>query len=381
MLGSLDEFPVHQIAQPIAWAGSSDRNFYDRYYFNAHDRTGDIFLITGMGYYPNLGVKDAFVLIARRGAEDTGAHAGSHIAVNLSDGMDQDRLHPHVNGYRIEAIEPLQKLRVILEETDGIAVDMTWEGLFPAVQEQPHQLRKGNRSVMDTCRFAQAGAWTGTISIDGEDIAVDPSTWIGTRDRSWGIRTSGETEPEGKPADPPFEGSWWLYVPMAFDEFGIVLIIQELPNGFRTLNDCTRIWKDGRVEQLGWPVVDIHYRPGTRIPTGAKITATTRDGTAVRFDVESKLAVPIHVGGGYAPNTDWLHGMWKGDKFTQRVTYDMTDPAVAGKAMFGVNDHVGRAVCHEGDREPVEGWGLFEHGAFGRHDPSGFTDWFDVAPK
>jgi hypothetical protein len=65
MLGPLDEFPIHQVPQPIAWPGSSDRNFYDRSYFNAHDRTGNIFLISGIGYYPNLGVKDAFVLIRR----------------------------------------------------------------------------------------------------------------------------------------------------------------------------------------------------------------------------------------------------------------------------------------------------------------------------
>ncbi|CKN17031.1 Uncharacterised protein [Mycobacterium tuberculosis] len=50
MLGPLDEYPLHQLPQPIAWPGSSDRNFYDRSYFNAHDRTGNIFLITGIGY-------------------------------------------------------------------------------------------------------------------------------------------------------------------------------------------------------------------------------------------------------------------------------------------------------------------------------------------
>ena len=55
--------------------------------------------------------------------------------------------------------------------------------------------------------------------IDGEEITVDPATWIGTRDRSWGIRPIGEAEPAGRPADPPFEGMWWLYVPMAFDDF------------------------------------------------------------------------------------------------------------------------------------------------------------------
>jgi len=231
MLGPADEFPVHQLPQPIAWPGSSDRNFYDRSYLNAHDRTGDIFLITGIGYYPNLGVKDAFVLI-RRGDVQT--------AVHLSDAIDEDRLNQHVNGYRIEVIEPLHKLRVILEETEGIAVDLTWEGLFDVVQEQPHMLRTGHRITLDAQRFAQVGSWRGRISIDGEEIAVDPSTWIGTRDRSWGIRPVGEPEPPGRPAHPPFEGMWWLYVPMAFDDFATVLIIQEDPHGFPSPTHFTR---------------------------------------------------------------------------------------------------------------------------------------------
>lgn len=72
--------------------------------------------------------------------------------------------------------------------------------------------------------------------------------------------------------------------------------------------------------------------------------------------MESKLPVPIHVGGGYGGDSDWLHGMWKGDKFTERLTYDMTDPAIVGRAGFGVIDHVGRAVCTEGGKS-VEGWG------------------------
>ena len=42
-----------------------------------------------------------------------------------------DRLNQHVGGYRIEVTEPLHKLRVILEETEGMAVDLTWDGLVP----------------------------------------------------------------------------------------------------------------------------------------------------------------------------------------------------------------------------------------------------------
>jgi hypothetical protein len=172
---------------------------------------------------------------------------------------------------------------------------------------------------------------------------------------------------------------WWLYVPIAFDDFAIVIIIQEDHSGFRTLNDCTRIWRDGRIEQLGWPRVKVQYHSGTRIPTGAVIDATDSAGAPIRFDIESRLAVPIHVGGGYGGDPDWLHGVWKGPAFTERRTYDMADPAIVGRSGFGVIDHVGRAVCHS-DGQQAEGWGLFEHGALGRHDPSGFADWLTVAP-
>ena len=67
-------------------------------------------------------------------------------------------------------------------------------------------------------------------------------------------------------------------------------------------------------------------------------------------------------------------------KFVERLTYDMTDPAIISRSGFGVIDHVGRAVCRDGDGNPIEGWGLYEHGALGRHDPSGFADWLTVAP-
>ena len=308
MLGPLDEYPVHQVPQPIAWPGSSDRNFYDRSYFNAHDRTGGIFLITGIGYYPNLAVKDAFVLVARRGGGKYGGDTHQQTAVHLSDAIDHNRLHQHVNGYRVEVIDPLQTLRIVMEETEGVELDLTWQGLFPVVQEQRHVLRAGNRVTLDAQRFAQLGSWSGHLVVDGHEIAVDPATWIGTRDRSWGIRPVGAADPAGRP------------------------------------------------------------------------DATDATGAPVRFEIESKLPVPIHVGGGYGGDSDWIHGVWKGEKFTERLTYEMTDPSIVGRSGFGVIDHVGRAICYDDSSALLEGWGLFEHGALGRHDPSGFADWLTVAP-
>ncbi|GAA4488750.1 hypothetical protein GCM10023191_018520 [Actinoallomurus oryzae] len=366
MVGPLDEYPIHQAPLPVTWPATSDRNFYDRCYLGAHDRTGDIFVVTGMGWYPHLGTKDAFVLV-RRGDTQT--------AVHLGDAIDDDRLNQRVGGYRIEVLEPLRRLRAVLDETEGIAFDLTWEGSFDVVREQPHLLRSGSRVTLDAQRFAQVGTWSGSIVIDGEEIAVTPDRWVGTRDRSWGIRPVGEPEPAGRPADPPFEGMWWLYLPLRFDDFAIVLIVQEDPDGFRTLNDCNRVWGDGRIEQLGWPQVAISYASGTRIPTGAVIRCSGAYGGPVTLEVESLLPVALHLGGGYGGDSDWSHGVWKGPGFTERRTYDLSSPDVAGKLMFGMVDHVARATC-----DGATGYGLFEHGALGRHDPSGFTDWFTVAP-
>ena len=267
-------------------------------------------------------------MLLRRGDEQT--------AVHLSDAADPrgaDRMEHQVGSYRIEVVEPLRKLRVVLEETEGIAVDLTWEGSFDVVQELPHVMRQGSGTTLDAQRFAQVGTWEGIdrdrrrrTSRSRRTAGSAPATGRGASGRV------GEAAPAGKPADPPFEGMWWLYVPIRFDEFCVCLIIQETPDGYRTLNDCTRVWKDGRVEQLGWPRVEIRYASGTRMPTGATITchdARRARTWSLEVTLEARRS-PIHVGGGYGGDSDWTHGVWKGAGFTERLTYDMTDPAVDG---------------------------------------------------
>ena len=200
--------------------------------------------------------------------------------------------------------------------------------------------------------------------------------WVGTRDRSWGIRPVGEGEPAGRPADDPTAGLWWLYVPLRFDEFAVVVIVQEQPDGYRTLNDASRVWPDGRVEQLGWPEVDIVYAPGTRIPDpghdppdragrqAARPRGRPRSAASRSTSAPATAATPTGATASGA-GRGWVEG----------ATYDLTDPEIVGRIPFGVIDHVGR-----GTLAGAEGWGLFEHGTMGRHDPSGFADWGSVAP-
>ncbi len=99
MLSPLDDYPVHQISEPMRHVGTSDRNFYDRYYFNIHG-TGDVhgtdeelFCVIGMGQYPNLSVADAFVSVLW-GAE--------HRVVRSSKALGADRMDTSVGPIRVE---------------------------------------------------------------------------------------------------------------------------------------------------------------------------------------------------------------------------------------------------------------------------------------
>jgi len=370
---SADEYPLHQAPLSLARVASSDRNFYDRWYFNAHDRSGEIYFITGAGLYPNLGVKDAFALV-RRGDQQW--------SLRCSDALDDRGVDFSVGPYRVEILEPLQRVRLICDADEthadngaAIGFDLTWEASFPAIDEQPHLMLSERRPILDAQRFAQLGSWSGTLRVERDEFTVDPSVWTGSRDRSWGIRPVGEAEAAGRGAEAPIEGFWWLYVPIRFDDYAVVVICQELPDGYRTLNDASRIFADGRVEQLGWPEVEVRYQPGTRIPTGASIELRPRGGSSFTMEVESLGGwIPLHVGGGYGGDQTWTHGSWRGRNWVQGAVHSLSDPAIAPMIPFGVIDHPGRATI-DGEL----GWGLFEHATFGRHDPSGFADWGAVA--
>ena len=214
MLGPTDEFPIHQIPQPISWPGSSDRNFYDRSYFNAHDRTGDIFLITGIGYYPNLGVKDAFVLV-RRGDTQTAVHL-----------CDAHRLRP--------AQPACLRLPGRGHRTAAQAADRPRRNrghrrrshLERAVRRDPGAAsRPARRDTSDAGRTAVRPGRQLERARSRSTVRTSPSTPTSGSAAATGHGASGRlvnpNRPAGRP-HPPFEGMWWLYVPMAFDDFAIV---------------------------------------------------------------------------------------------------------------------------------------------------------------
>jgi len=285
-------------------------------------------------------------------------------------GLDQQ-----VGGYRIEVVEPLRKLRLTCQSPDSsLDFDLHWTGSFPAMAEDAHLLMSGSRPIVDSSRFCQLGSWSGRLRAGDREFDVSHDHWSGARDRSWGIRPVGEPEPPGRAAE-SMSGFWWLYMPLRFSSCALIVILQENPDGFRTLSHAQRIWADGRVEQLGWPRVEISYAPGTRHPRSARIHLADGTGKPVCVQIETLTSLPLHVGAGYNGDPDWSHGRWMGRNWSSASVFDLTDPAVAARIPWGVSDHLARASM-----DGEEGWGMFEHASLGRHDPTGFADWSSVAP-
>ena len=208
-LSPLDDYPVHQSSNWIAHVATSDRNFYDRYYFNAFDTGGEFMAIFGLGQYPNLGTTDAFITVR---------HGDQQHVVRASRPLG-DRADMRIGPLQVEVLEPLKRLRFVCEPTEhAVAADLTWEGFGPAIPEPNQFLRWGSRVTFDTQRLAQMGTWTGTVTVGGVDRSATPDGWLGSRDRSWGVRPVGEKEPDGIQVGMSPTIGMWNYFPIRFED-------------------------------------------------------------------------------------------------------------------------------------------------------------------
>jgi hypothetical protein len=216
--------------------------------------------------------------------------------------------------------------------------------------------------VFDSKRMAQTGRWTGSITLDGATMDVTPDRWWGTRDRSWGIRPVGESEPPGIQARNP-AAFYWLYTPVQFEDHSILCIIQEDHEGRRVLEEAVRVRPSGQeTEYLGRPAYNPVYADGTRDVVEATIGFAPPGGKP--FELHATPLLPVHLmaGTGYGLEPDWKHGMYQGpDLVVQGVSYDLTRPEDRAR-MWGLVDAVGRFEYEGGT-----GYGLYEYWALGDH--------------
>jgi hypothetical protein len=178
-LSALDETLLHQAPLPFEYAATSDHRFFDRHMGSAYASDGSAGVTFGMGLYKNMNVIDGFAAVQR------GATVQHNL--RLSRAL-RPQLDMQTGPLRIEIVEPLKKLRYVLDGSDDYPhrFDLTFGAFQPPYLEEPHFGRIDGRLATDYLRYCQNGHLNGVVMIGEEEIRVE--NWFMWRDHSWGVR-------------------------------------------------------------------------------------------------------------------------------------------------------------------------------------------------
>ena len=359
VLSKGDDFPIHQTPEPVAYSGT-DRNFYDRYFFNGYAPDGSGFFALAFGVYPHLDVADAHFCVIRDGTQH---------CLHASRELGMERMDLVVGPIRIEIVEPLQTLRLIVEESNGIAADILFTGRAFPIEEPRFVHRHGPRAFMDYTRMTQNGRYSGWISVDGEKREIASGS-LGTRDRSWGVRPIGARDMQPVPGN-PMPAFFWQWTPVNFPDGSLFFHVNNDTKG-RSWNTRAAWAPEGADSaQLAEGNGSMRTRldAGTRWPSGGTLSlAVPGAPEQVTFEVLARFQMK---GLGYT-HPEWGHGMYHGAEKVARedIDIDRVEP------LAPENLHVQAIVAAQGS-DGSEGIGIFEQLIIGPFAPLGLEEFLD----
>ncbi|MEI9885439.1 MAG: hypothetical protein WDN08_02885 [Rhizomicrobium sp.] len=367
MLTKADDYPVHQLPEPIATSGT-DRNFYDRYFFNGYSADGAVFFAAALGVYPHLNVMDAALSVIDGGVQHN---------LRASKVLAMERMDTTVGPIAVEVIAPLKTLRLRADAREhGIGCDIVFEARAPAVEEPRFTYRVGPLTVMDYTRLTQNGTYDGWIEVAGKRIELRRDRIAGTRDRSWGVRPIGLANPQGA-APPRLPQFYWLWSPLNFpDRF--MLYHNNADAGGKPWNTASVIGPAGagEAEHMAACRSTVDYKPGTRHARHAVIE--TRDARGGEWRAALAPTFNFYMSGiGYG-HPEWGHGRFHGDL---KVGYDSYKTAeVDENAPQFQHIQAFVAATLTGPNVHTSGSGVLEQLVVGPFAPHGLTGLFDPAP-
>jgi hypothetical protein len=371
MLTKADDFPIHQTPDVIAFSGS-DRNFYDRYFFNGYGPDGEDFFALSFGVYPVANVADAHFGVIRGDVEH---------CLHASRMLDMERLDLVVGPITIEVIEPLKRLRLVIDApAQGMFADLVFEGRAFPLQEPRFIQRIGPRVMSDYTRMTQNGRWTGWIEVDGDRRVLAPGA-MGSRDRSWGVRPIGGVREVPIMPKPVPAAILWRWCPTNFADFSLFFHIQHDLRGGYCTSMAAMISDGGTAESFshsGEAEITTPLQPGTRFATSATLVVRGLANADITVAYEPVGHRFFMRGIGYF-HPDWPHGLYKGVLVVEREDIVLTqiDPLSPANAHIQA---VARATLHSPGQPDRSGIGVIEQIILGPYAPLGFTGIMDPAP-
>lgn len=370
-----DETFNHQITDTFATVGQSDRSWTEKVCAMACARDGSLQLAFGVGKYTNRGVIDAYAGVSRGVQQWT---------VRASRALASDPGSTSIGPIHYEVLEPLRSVRFALDANDVVPISFEWvfEGAVPPALEhrEVHRSRDGHRVEADIVRYHNTGTARGWVEVDGERTELSDTSWVSTRDHSWGVRYMVGAPVEDAPPQPVPEGvsmliMWcpvlceradgsryalhWFYQRHALGDWQRV----ELQGGVELA--------DGRREPFAALVPELRVRDDNRRVLGGTLGFVMADGAQRPVTVSPVSDTGFHLGTGLYFGFDghW-HGQWRGALTVDgEHIADCSDPAVARRihqhrdCVVRVEDPVGGGV----------GWGNLQSIVAGAHREMGLT--------
>ena len=373
MLSRFDDYPIHQTPEPIAHPASSDRNVYDRYWFNGYAEDGEFYFGVGMGLYPQRGILDCGFSIVRGGEQHS--FFGSRRAPD-------EPSETVVGPFRLEVVEPMLKTRVVLEKNEsGVECELLFTARTACVEERRQTRHAGMRVNMDATRFAQFGRWQGEVRYARQTVRVDASRVYGTKDRSWGIRPVGEPETGGAPAHTPPQ-FFFLWAPLHWRDRCTHFGVFENERGIKWHWDGALVPAYASPDQIpgaldrGIESMDavehrLVYESGTRRARAAEISLLRPSGERLEIQLEPLICFRMK-GIGYS-HPEWAHGLWKGELAIAGESWKTDDL----NPLAPENQHIQQVMRARMGSE--EGIGVLEQICFGPHSNYGFKSILDGA--
>ncbi len=325
-MSGLDEYLIHNHPHPVRVMWTSDPQAYERMWFTAQDRTGDLLVVTGMGIYPNLGTAEAFAIVNLR---------GRHTTVRAHRKLGLNRMDMSMGPLGFDVVEPFRQWHLTLADSDmGIAFDVRWyDTKRPVYRNLGSGMFVGTRPFAGVAGYDGFGRQSGWVRVGDERFELTTETFLGTRDHHWGTRDGVGGRALWSGRQHPYSGEW-----VEFEEYGIWgdHVLYRLGDGRRgsaTLRDRRR---------------RLRFEPDTRLLVAGEVDYVFEDGR-VRTATFERLGNQIAFlrcgmyGGpnGGTPDGDIWHGMDVGDGVVTGETYDANDAAVRSR-ICGLDQHHAR---------------------------------------
>tara|TARA_Y100001934_G_scaffold87948_1_gene109142 strand:- start:3465 stop:4565 length:1101 start_codon:yes stop_codon:yes gene_type:complete len=365
MLTKADDYPIHQLPTPVSEVGT-ERNFYDRYFFNGYSSDGEVFFATALCLYPNLNIMDgSFVLVVD----------GVQHNFRYSRILNQERLDTKVGSLEIKILEPLKTLQVLVDDKEKqIKAELKFECRFPAVEEPRMTIKNGPRVSMDSTRMTQHGRWSGKIEFKNKTIDLSDKNYYGTRDRSWGVRPVGQPDTQMLvPVQMP--QFYWLWVPANFEDFSTHVYFVDDEEGYsKSCHSVIQEDAEKSEETLINVTKKLSYSKGTRRISNLTINSQRKDGSEISLNITPKYHI-FMCGLGYM-HPEWGHGFFKGENESHYDSYNLNEDPHDPPFLHiqAISEFV---ITEKG--KSLSGIGVIEQLFVGPHKISGLNGLFDGA--